>query len=296
MYNVDFGKGFAFLLWCPFWEAFIFAISICLLLLSCHTPSPPLPPSSSSSSPLGVIDIFFSYFQSLCSSSSCPLSFLPLILLISFHFHFKPLFALLFLLLFLLTLSKPPPPPPSSLTLHLPSTHPPLVSFFWFRSSAHIFNPHHPAPVPLSLFLSLSLFPPSVSSSSSFLTSALAPPLRETRKGRGNNTHPPWMSHAKPSPPWVNGQIQTWPSPASQKFWFWLKKREGITDTERKKHTDWEKFEQLTSTLNWKEVKQLLHDFISLVFLSIIRVKTIFLFSMHALLPHVYLWVRINAV
>lgn len=58
------------------------------------------------------------------------------------------------------------------------------------------------------------LTPPSFPSSSSFSTCA-APSLWGTRKGRGNNTHPPWMSHAKQSPPWVYGPFQTWPSPVS---------------------------------------------------------------------------------
>ena len=134
------------------------------------------------------LSFFVSVLLSFCSPSSCFLSFLPLVLLIFFHF-----------------------PPRSSHTLQTSSS---FFSCFFTLSLVLSLLP------PLFLFLSLSL-PLSLSLSLSplFLLFILdicpLPSPERPGRGRGNNTHPPWMSHGKQSPPWLNRSLQTWPGPAS---------------------------------------------------------------------------------
>ena len=122
---------------------------------------------------------FYCLLLSFCSPSSCFLSFLPLVLLIFFPFPLR-----------------------SSHTLQTSSS-------FFFSSvftSSLFWYPFSCLSSTFSLSLLFLLF---------ILNICPLPSPERPGRGRGNNTHPPWMSHGKQSPPWLNGPLQTWPGPAS---------------------------------------------------------------------------------
>ena len=172
------------LLWCPFWEVSISDISSVVVVIS-------------SSSVICVILI-------LCSFLMHPLYPLP---------SFSPGCHRLSPAPLLSSLSSSP----STFIFNSPRSSSffsisPTSSFF---SSFPCFSVFDLVLLRLLFLFPLSLRHPILSPLHSLHLRWPAPPLWETRKGRGNNTHPPRMSHAKQSPPWVNGPLQTWPGPAS---------------------------------------------------------------------------------